>query len=136
MATKGGETKSRRSDKPTERFFGVPLGSALDILDGVAGLLGKYLAQRYEVEKRVEQIREETAEKVEELKDEAVRTGYAVKKAFFRTIVEAILLTTGMLSLILGLILLVREVIPLRYVLIGYGLLITTIVLLQLKTEA
>jgi hypothetical protein len=125
----------KKAEKESEQTSGIPLGGALEVVEGAAGILGKYLAQRYEVEKRVEEIREETSEKVEEIKEEAIRTGYEVKKAFFRTVVEAILLTTGMLSLIAGLILVVRDIIPLKYVLVGYGFVITLVVLFQLKTS-
>ncbi len=120
--------------KDADPFPGIPLGGALEVVEGVGGLLAKYLAQRYEVEKRVEELKVETAETVDEIREEAVRTGYAVKKAFLRSVVETILLTTGLLSLIAGLILVVRDVIPLRYVLLGYGILITAFIAFQVKT--
>ena len=112
----------------------MPLGSALDVAEGAAGLLGRYLAQRYEVERRVQQLKDETAEKVEEIRAEAVRTGYELKKALFRTIVEAILLVTGMVALIVGAIMVVGDIVDIKYVLVGYGFVVTMVVLFQLKT--
>ena len=62
MAAKSGGAKGKRRKKKPNQISGVPLGSALDVVEGAAGLLGGYLSQRYEVEKRVEQRREETTE--------------------------------------------------------------------------
>jgi len=126
--------KGKKAKKPKSSLLGgVPLGSALEVLEGVGGLLAKYLSQRYEVEKRVEELKEETSEKVEEIRDEAIKTGYALKKAFLKTMVEALMLVTGMLSLILGLIILVKNIMPLEYVLMGYGFLVLIYVSITLK---
>jgi len=132
MASKNGGKKGVGRRGPGS--FGLPLGSALDVAEGAAGLLGRYLAQRYEVERRVQQLKDETAEKVEEIRAEAVRTGYELKKALFRTIVEAILLVTGMVALIVGAIMVVGDIVDIKYVLVGYGFVVTMVVLFQLKT--
>lgn len=122
--------KKKKKDNP---LTGVPLGSAIDVAEGVGSLLMKYLAQRYEVEQKVEELKEGAEEKVEELRDEAVKTGYAVKKAFFRSIVEAIILATGILSLIYGLVKIIGRVIELEYVLLLYGVLSLAFLAIQLK---
>jgi len=125
--------KSKKKRKKASPLGGVPLGGALDVAEGVGGLLVDYLSRKYRVEETVENIREDAEEKVEEIRTEAVRTGYAVKKAFFRSMMEAILLSTGMLALIAGLILVIGNTFPLEYVLLGYGLLTMALLALQLK---
>lgn len=109
--------------------FALPLGGAFDVMKGVGRLFSSVLS----IESKVEEIKEEATHKVEEIKAEAVRTAYAIKKAILRTVVESILLTTGILSLIAGLILLLKKIIPIEYILIGYGLLVTLFVALTVK---
>jgi len=113
----------------------IPLSSALDALDGVGSFLFKLFLSRYQVEEKIDQLKTDAREKIHEIREEAVKTGYAVKKAFFRAIVEAVFLTTGLLAMIIGGILIVSEVVPLKYVLIGYGLLVTAAVVFALKTR-
>ncbi|MFH1055474.1 MAG: hypothetical protein V1744_05210 [Candidatus Altiarchaeota archaeon] len=126
----------KKEEKPKGLLRGVPFGSALDVVDSVGSFLIKFMAQRYEVEKRVQHFKEDAKEKVEELKEEAIKTGYAVKKAFFRAIVEAILLTTGLLALIFGTILVISDLVPMKWVLLGYGVIITAFIVFKMKTEA
>jgi hypothetical protein len=137
MASKSDKSKA---DKPEEKKKGllssVPLGSALDVVDGVGGFLFKLLLQRYQVEEKIGKLKEDAREKAEELKEEAIRTGYALKKAFFRAVVEAVLLVTGMLALIIGAIWAIQKVIPIEYVLLGYGIIVTTAIVFSLKTNA
>ena len=114
----------------------IPLGSALDVFDGLAGLVYKLLIQRYQVTEKIEHLKEDATEKVQEIREEAIRTGFAIKKAFLKTIVEAILLSSGIICLVIGAIILVSKAVAIEYVLIGYGLVITTIVVFQLKTRS
>ncbi len=114
---------------------GLPLGSAFEVVEGLAGMAVKLLAQKYQVEKKVEEIKEETQEKVEEIRDEAIRTGYEVKRAFLRTVVESILIGTGILSLVIGLMVLASRVIEQpELVLIAYGIIVTGYVVFTMKT--
>ena len=114
---------------------GLPLGSAFEVVEGLAGMAVKLLAQKYQVEKKVEEIKEETQEKVEELRDEAIRTGYEVKKAFLRTVVEAILLVTGIVSFVVGTMLWASRIIEQpEYILIFYGILVGIYVVFTMKT--
>jgi len=132
MASKG---KGRSGDRQPGILGGAPLGSVLDVVDGVGAFLFKMFLDRYEVEERIKEVKSDAARKAQEIKEEAVKTGYAVKKAFFRAIVEAVFLTTGLLALIAGGVLVVSDVVPLKYVLLGYGIAITAIVAVRLKTQ-
>ena len=113
---------------------GIPFGSIMDVVDAFGSMVVKYMAHRYEVEERVEKIKEDTRHKVEELRQEAIETGYALKKALFRTIVESIFLTTGLLALIIGVILALSDIVLLKWVLLGYGIVVTAFIIFQLKT--
>ena len=133
---------AQKSDKAKPKGGGslgllssIPLGGALDVVDSVGEMMFKFFLRRYQVEEKIENVKEEAKKKAEELKAEAIRTGYAVKKAFFRAIVEAIFLTTGLLALIIGLMLVVSDIIPLKYVLVGYGLIVTAAIVFILKTQ-
>lgn len=125
--------KSGKKEKENPLFGGIPLGSAMDVFEGLGSLAVKLFSSKAQVEKKVDEFRKETGKQVEELRDEAVRTGYEVKKAFLRAVVETILLASGILSLVLGLILLVKKMVPLEYVLLGYGFVILFFVLLTVK---
>ncbi|MBD3388984.1 MAG: hypothetical protein GF416_07855 [Candidatus Altiarchaeales archaeon] len=132
MAPKG-KTKRKRK-KASSPLGGVPLGSALEVAEGVGGFLMKYFAQRYQVEEKVEEIKEETAERVDEIREEAVRTGYAVKKAFFEAIVEAVILMTGMVAIIYAVVRIVgRFVDPPELVLLMYGVAAMAFLALKMK---
>ncbi|MBU0761836.1 MAG: hypothetical protein KKD39_02320 [Candidatus Altiarchaeota archaeon] len=126
-------SKKSKSKGDGFKLGSVPLGSALDAVDGVGSVILQLLSRRYQVEKKVDDIKKQTDKKVGEIRDEAVRTGYAVKKAFLRAVVEAIMLITGILSLVAGLILLIKRLAPIEYVLLGYGFLVTIFVALTVK---
>ncbi len=113
----------------------IPFGGIFKMIDSFGDLAHGYVKQKAKVEERIDDIKEDTEKKLEELRQEAVKTAYEAKKALLRTIIEAILLSTGILSLVVGLIILVGTFVPLYLVLIGYGLLVTLIVLVQMKTS-
>jgi hypothetical protein len=132
---KAAKSAGKAPEKSGGLLSGIPLGAAMDVVDGVGGFLFRLFMDRYRVEERIEQVKEDARTKAEELKAEAIKTGYAVKKAFFRAVVEAVLLTTGMLALIVGIIMVVSDVVPLKFVLLGYGVLVTAYIALKLKTQ-
>ncbi|MFH1834878.1 MAG: hypothetical protein ABH851_01680 [Methanobacteriota archaeon] len=108
------------------------------ILDGVetaSTLVGTYLDQRYKIDKKVEDIKEQAEEKVAEVKKEAVHSAHEIKKGFIRAVLEIILLSTGVIALIIGVLSLLNKYYGFETILIGYGLLVTIIVLLQMKTD-
>jgi len=124
-----------KAGKPSGLLGAVPFGSILDIVDSAGAMVLRYLSAHYRVDERVENLKEDAKKKVEEIRREAIETGYAIKKAIFRTIVEGVLLTTGLLALIIGLMLVVSDVVPIKWVLLGYGLIVTTFIVFQLKTH-
>jgi hypothetical protein len=68
-----------------------------------------------------------------EIKREAIKTLFLIKREVLRTFVEALFLVTGLLAIIIGILLLLSKYFPLEYILIFYGLIISIIVLLKLK---
>jgi len=134
MAQKA-DTSRKKPAKQPGLLGSIPFGLAMDVADSLGGALFKLFLQRYQVEEKIEQVKEDARQKAEEIKAEAIRTGYALKKVVFRTIVEAILLTTALLSLIIGAMLIVSDVIPLKYVLFVYGVVMLAIIAIILKTQ-
>jgi hypothetical protein len=134
-------SKARADEKPPGILGGIPLGSALDVFDGIGSFLFKTFLRRYEVEEKIEQVKADAKAKAQELRQEAIKTGYEVKKAFFRAIVEAMLLATGLLALILGLIQLLQNYVKDRLgldpavVLVAYGVLILAYIAFKMKTK-
>lgn len=135
MAQKTESKKNSKEGKPSGILGGIPLGSALDVVDSVGGVLFKLFLRRYQVEEKIEQAQEDARQKAQEIKAEAIKTGYAVKKAFFRAIVEAIFLTTGLLALIIGVMMVLSDVVPLKFILVGYGIIVTAAIIFILKTQ-
>jgi preprotein translocase subunit SecE len=126
---------SKKGSKKGAGGFGIPLGSTLDLIDGVGAVLLNYFSKRYEVEKKMGELREDAKEGMEELKKEAIKTSYAAKKALLRSVVEVMLLTTALFSLIVGAILVLSETIPLKYVLLAYGIVMTSYLFFSVKTQ-
>ncbi len=112
--------RSTKSEKKTRQ----KVDSVANYIDFFSQLITDYIDQRYKIR-----------HKVEEVKLGVLRALFAFKREFMRTIVEAVLILTGILSLIVGVVLLLRKVLPIEYIFLGYGFLITIIVLLQMKTK-
>lgn len=72
-------------------------------------------------------------QRIEEVKEEVARMLLQFKREVIRTLIEAILLTTGLLSLIVGVIILIERHYALEYVLIAYGLIVTIFVILGMR---
>lgn len=58
-----------------------------------------------------------------------------LKRNIFRSSIELLLLISGIASLIIGLVMLVSKYLPLYYILISYGVIISLIVLLTAKLK-
>ena len=82
----------------------------------------------------MEEFKEDAAEKVEEIRGEAVRTGYEIKKAFLRSVIEIIVLITAMFSLFAGAVLIVADFVDLKYILFTYGLVVCIALAFIIKT--
>jgi hypothetical protein len=104
--------------------IGRTVDNVADYVDLVSQLIVEYFNQRYKIQKKVEDIKRAT-----------LQTLFALKIGFIKTMVETMFLLTGLLALIVGMILLLTKVMPLEYVLIGYGLIVCIIVLLRMKVK-
>lgn len=108
----------------SKKTIGKSVDSVADYIDIISQMVAEYFNQRYKVEKKVEDIRKATLNGL-----------YTLKSEFIKSIVEALFLATGILSLIIGVVIILSKVVPLEYVLVGYGFLITIFVLLRIKTK-
>mgnify|MGYP006289852813 CR=1 FL=1 len=111
-------------NKVSKKTFGKKVDTVADYVDIVSQMIAEYFNRRYKIEQRVEDIRRAT-----------LRTLYQLKKEFVKSIVEAIFLTTGLLALIVGTVLLLSHYIAIEYILIFYGLVVTILVLLRIKVD-
>ncbi|MFH0862397.1 MAG: hypothetical protein V1875_05130 [Candidatus Altiarchaeota archaeon] len=134
MAQKADAARKKTAKAPGI-LGGVPFGIAMDVVDSLGGVFFKYFLDRYRLEDKIEQVKEDAKQKAGEIKAEAIKTGIALKKAVFRTIVEAIFLTTGLLALIIGVMLIVSDVIPLKYVLVVYGAVTVAVIAIILWSQ-
>ncbi len=111
-------------EKFSESTIGKSVDTVTDYVDLVSQMIAEYLNQRYKVERKVEDIRKAT-----------IQTLFLFKREFVKTIVEALFLVTGLLALIAGTVMLMSRYIPLDYLLIGYGVIITLAVLMKMKLK-
>ena len=100
------------------------LNNVMSTVDWVVKIFVDFLEQRYKIQKRIEDIKGEVSAFV-----------LNIKRFVFRSIVEAVLLITGILALVAGVLILLSRIVPIEYVLIGYGLIILLIITFQLKTR-
>lgn len=104
--------------------IGRSVETVSDYVDILSQMIAEYFNQKYKVKKKVEDIKKAT-----------MQTLYNLKREFMRSMVECILLTTGLLALIVGIILYLTRFVALEYILIVYGLVVTIIVLAQMKLK-
>lgn len=109
----------------SKKTLGKKVDTVADYIDLAAQMISEYFNQRYKISKRVEDIKAAT-----------INALYALKSNFIKSIAEGILLATGLLALVVGIIMVLTRILPLEYVLIGYGLIVTIFVLLRLKVSA
>lgn len=93
-----------------------------DSIDAFMKLAVDFINDRYKITKRVEDFRKEVTALL-----------YKFKRNFIRSVIEAILISTGVLAFIVGIILFVNRFLPLDIILMAYGLMILIIVLWQIK---
>ena len=96
-----------------------------NFFDMIMFSIADYFNRKYRIQKRVEEI-----------KNEAIGSLYKLKRSFVTTLVESLFLVTGLFALIIGLILLLSKHLPLEYILLGYGIIVTIIILLRMKLSA
>ncbi|MEE9525566.1 MAG: hypothetical protein V3V78_03095 [Candidatus Woesearchaeota archaeon] len=96
-----------------------------DYVDLFSQAVAKYFSQKYKVVKKVEDVKKAT-----------IQTALNVKKQIMKTIIEATLLATGMIALVVGIILILNKVFPLEYILIAYGFIVVIGILANMKLKA
>lgn len=96
-----------------------------DFTDLFSQMVVEYFNQRYKIEKKLGDVKKGTMNAL-----------FGLKKAFIGTIVEATLLITGILALVIGLMMLLSRIVNVDYILLGYGLIITIGVLFKMKVKA
>ncbi|MDD5086680.1 MAG: hypothetical protein PHV16_02915 [Candidatus Nanoarchaeia archaeon] len=111
--------------KISKKTTGKSVDNVADYIDLIAQIIVEYIDTRYKVKKKVEDIKKAT-----------VNTLYTLKKGFVQSIVEGIFLATGLIALILGIIILMSRYVPIEFILIVYGLIVTILVLLKIKVKA
>ena len=111
--------------KLSKSTIGRSVDTVSDYVDLISQFIAEYFNQKYKIKKKVEDIKQSTLNAL-----------YALKTGFIRSIVEAIFLATGLLALVVGVVMILSKVVPLEYILVGYGLLAMIIVLLRLKLRA
>ncbi|MBW2967628.1 hypothetical protein KY362_04020 [Candidatus Woesearchaeota archaeon] len=118
-------SSKKKIQKFSKSTAGVAVDTVSDYVDIVSQMIAEYFNQRYKITK-----------KVEEIKNATLNTLFSLKRQFVRTMVEVLFLMTGLLALIAGVIMVVSKVIPLEYVLLGYGVLVSAGVMFCMKLKA
>lgn len=93
-----------------------------DTIDSFLKVAVDYINERYQITKKVEDFRKDV-----------IGLLYTLKRHLIRSIVEAVLIASGVLALILGIILFANRFLPLDIILMAYGVLMLIIVLGQIK---
>ncbi len=102
--------KNKVLQKASKKTIGRRVDTVADYVDIASQMFAEYLDQRYKIKKKVEDIRKVT-----------IQTLFRLKKEFVKTIVETLLLSTGLLALIAGIILVLNKYFPIEYLLLAYG---------------
>lgn len=124
MAAKKKPRKNKIIRKVSKSTLSKGVDTVADFVDLFSQMVVEYFNQRYKIKKKIEDVRKGVLNAL-----------YGLKKAFIRTIVEAILLITGILALLVGLMIIFSNYINLEYILLGYGLIITIGVLFMMKVK-
>jgi len=98
--------------------------SIADHLDLFSHFIVSYFDTKYKVKHKLTEVRRAVEKALIQLKQE-----------FVKSIVEALFLTTGLLALVIGIVMMLSKVMPLEYVLIGYGVIVSIGVLLRMKVD-
>lgn len=121
---KAKKPKNKVMRKISNKTIGKTVDTVADYVDLVSQIMVEYVNQRYKIQQKVSDIRRLT-----------LQTLYNLKTEFVRTIIEALLLCTGVIAIIVGIVMLLSKVVPIEFIFLGYGLLISIIVLAKMKTK-
>ena len=108
----------------SKKTIGKSADTVADYIDLVSQMITEYLNRRYKIERKVEDIKSAT-----------IQTLFLFKREFVKTILETLFLTTGIIALIAGTVMLMSRYIPLDILLVGYGFIVTIAVLMKMKLK-
>ncbi|MFH1064393.1 MAG: hypothetical protein V1729_04900 [Candidatus Woesearchaeota archaeon] len=108
----------------SKKTTGHAVDTVADYVDIMSQMVVEYFNQRYKIQKKVEDVKRATLNAL-----------YGLKKEFLHTLVEGFFLLTGVAAIVVGGILLLNKILPLEYIFLGYGLLVTIGVLLKTKVN-
>lgn len=111
--------------KVSKKTTGQAVDTVADYIDIISQMVVEYFNQRYKIQKKVEDVKRATLNAL-----------FGLKKQFLHTIVEGFFLVTGIAAIVVGVVLLLNKVLPLEYIFLGYGFLVTIGVLLKTKVSA
>lgn len=119
---------SSESNKLMQKFSksaaGMAVDTVSDFVDILSQMVTEFLNQKYKLK-----------QKVEDVKNATIKTLYHIKKEFLKSIVEAFLLISGLATLLIGGIIFLSRFIPLEFILLSYGVVVTIWVLLKVKVD-
>ncbi len=116
--------KNKVIEKVSKKTIGKSIDTFADYIDLISQMIAEYFNRRYKIEKKVDDIKKATFHAL-----------YSLKREFLKTMIESLLLATGLFALILGTIILLARYIDIEYILIFYGLVVSIAVLLRLKVD-
>ncbi|MFC1740946.1 hypothetical protein ACFL3V_00215 [Nanoarchaeota archaeon] len=116
---------SKKIKKFSKSTLGTGVETVADYVDIFSQMVTEYFNQRYKIKKKVEDVKKGIQGAL-----------YSLKREFLKSMVEALFLFTGLAALIVGLVLFLNRYVPLEYVFLGYGFLVTIIVLIKTKLKA
>lgn len=116
--------KNKTMRKVSKKTIGSKVDTVADYVDILSQMVTEYLNQRYKIEQKVENIKYMT-----------LKTLYDFKKQVISSVVEIIFLSTGVLALIIGIVMILSKVLPLELIFIFYGLIVTLGVMFTMKTH-
>ncbi len=124
MPEKTAKKQNKIIENISKKTIGKSADTIADYIDIVSQMITEHLNQRYNIERKVEDIKSAT-----------IQTLFLFKREFVKTILETLLLTTGILALIAGTVLLMSRYIPLDILLVGYGFIVSIAVLMKMKLK-
>ncbi len=124
MPEKTAKKQNKIIENISKKTIGKSADTVADYIDLLSQMITEYLNRRYKIERKVEDIKSAT-----------IQTLFLFKREFIKTILETLFLTTGILALIAGTVMLMSRHIPLDILLVGYGFIVTIAVLMKMKLK-
>ncbi len=113
---------SKKLKKFSKTTLGTTVETVSDYVDILSQIVVEYVNQRYKVQQKVEDVKQAT-----------LNTLYTLKRNFIRTMVESFFILTALLAFVVGIVMLLKRIMPLEYVFLGYGLIVGTGIVFTMK---